>query len=58
MPQYGTSPYSVDNPLPPWVWIAASTAARAASAAAYFAMFDASPAGSPASCCHAAQTML
>ena len=41
-------PYSSAKPLPPWVWIAWSTQRIAASAAAYFAMFDGSPAGEPA----------
>jgi hypothetical protein len=27
--QYGTSPYSVARPFPPWVWIAASTVPKA-----------------------------
>jgi len=43
MPHSGTSPYSVLMPLPPCVWIAASTAADAASAAAYFASFAGFP---------------
>ena len=47
IPHSGTSPYSTDKPLPPWAWMAASTAATAASAAAYLAMLDASPAGWP-----------
>ena len=38
------SPYSSAKPLPPWVWIAWSTHLIAASAAAYLAMFEASPA--------------
>src|SRR5664279_2861164 len=44
MPHRSASPYSVDMPLPPWVWMAWSGAARVASAAAYFAMLAASPA--------------
>ena len=43
------SPYSCDSPLPPWVWIAWSSALSAASDAANFAMLAASPADSPAS---------
>jgi hypothetical protein len=42
-------PYSSAKPLPPWVWIAWSTHLIEASAAAYFAMLLASPAGAPAS---------
>jgi hypothetical protein len=34
-PQYGSKPNSAETPLPPWVCIAASTEASAASAAAY-----------------------
>jgi hypothetical protein len=52
------SPYSVETPLPPWHWIAASIAASAASAAAYLAMFDASPAGWPWSCSQAALAVM
>src|SRR3712207_6853579 len=48
-PQYmSVSPYSSAKPLPPWVWMAWSTQWMAASAAAYFAMFDGSPAGGAA----------
>jgi len=41
-----TRPYSSARPLPPWVWMAWSTALQAASAPAYFAMLAASPAAS------------
>src|ERR1700747_2660708 len=47
-------PYSLARPFPPCVWMAASTAAIAASAAAYLAMLDDSPAAWPWSCCQAA----
>ena len=39
-----TRPYSLARPLPPWVWMARSTALHTASPAAYFAMLAASPA--------------
>ncbi len=44
MPHRSASPYSLDMPFPPWVWMAWSSAARVASAAAYLAMLAASPA--------------
>src|SRR5664280_1138713 len=44
MPHRSASPYSEDMPLPPWVWMDWSSAARVASAAAYLAMLAASPA--------------
>ena len=55
-PSRADRPYSLVMPLPPWVWIAASNAFQAASAAAYLAMLDASPAAiaSPRSCRSAA----
>src|SRR5215468_8259081 len=57
-PQYGIKPYSLDRPLPPCAWMAASTAAIAASAAAYLAMLEDSPAGWPWSCCQAARLII
>lgn len=58
-PHKVASPYSVDSPFPPWVWMAWSNAAMPASAAANFAMLAASPArGSPWSCSHAARCVI
>ena len=57
MPHMSARPYSDDIPLPPWVWMAWSSAPRAASAAAYLAMLAASPAtpaSAPESQAHAA----
>ena len=61
MPQRSARPYSLARPLPPWVWIAASSACRPASAAAYLAMFAASPAATRSSawsCIHAALAVM
>ena len=43
-PSSVATPYSVVMPLPPWTWIAVSTARVAASEVAYFAMLAATPA--------------
>src|SRR6185437_8057811 len=53
-PQRVARPYSVARPLPPWVWMASSSACRQASAAENLAMLEASLAFSPWSCSQAA----
>ncbi len=43
-PHRSARPYSLARPLPPWTWMAWSSAASDASAAAYLAMLEDSPA--------------